>query len=416
MSSSSEESTRAAPGRPSRRWWWLVAALVLPPLVIRGLLLEVYAIQSDSMTPTFRAGDQLLALQPLLDPRDTRRWDVVILDRSVDAGVSEGVDAVIKRVVGLSGELVRILDGDVYAKPVELPGELRLVRKPDEVVMGLLVPVHAADGLVEPWVVLPAAARRDLRQGTRLDGTAEPVRVVYQAAVEDGQLGRPGENAVGDTALELLLGAVEPGPSAGPALLTLTVREGADLFQAQLPLGAAGPATLHHRNAVPDAPVDRVDTLPGLGEGTRVLIWNVDDGVRVFVDDRLVLSHDYAAGERRTPGSELHNDPRIELSGAALVLSQVVVARDLHFTAQGDYGTDPGLGLSPARVPPDGLFVLGDSSTESRDSRYFGPVPKSRLRGRPLALYRPWPRAAWLGPAGTVGARSPGRRLDDARE
>ena len=170
------------------RWWWLAAALILPPVLVRGLLFEVYAIQSRSMTPTFEPGDQLLVLQPGLDGREVQRWDVIILDRAVDADVSEGVDAIIKRVAALPDEWVRIQDGDLYTKAVGETGELRLARKPDEVAGGALVPIHVGAGLEPPWVVRGDEDHDGVGEGTRLDGTAGRAEAVYEAVVRDGQL------------------------------------------------------------------------------------------------------------------------------------------------------------------------------------------------------------------------------------
>ena len=41
----------------------------------------------------------------------------------------------------------------------------------------------------------------------------------------------------------------------------------------------------------------------------------------------------------------------------------------------------------PLVVPPDSLFVLGDNRDASYDSRYWGFVPRSKVRGRPVIIY-----------------------------
>ena len=40
-------------------------------------------------------------------------------------------------------------------------------------------------------------------------------------------------------------------------------------------------------------------------------------------------------------------------------------------------------------VPPDSFFVLGDNSASSKDSRYWGFVPRKNLLGKALVIY--WP-------------------------
>jgi signal peptidase I len=56
---------------------------------------------------------------------------------------------------------------------------------------------------------------------------------------------------------------------------------------------------------------------------------------------------------------------------------------DLEFMGGGVLGANYG----PEVVPPDKLFVLGDNRDNSRDSRYWGFLPRDQVKGRALLIY-----------------------------
>ena len=47
----------------------------------------------------------------------------------------------------------------------------------------------------------------------------------------------------------------------------------------------------------------------------------------------------------------------------------------------------PFTSASVTTVPPGHIFILGDHRDRSNDSRYFGPVPIARVKGKALAIY-----------------------------
>ena len=89
--------------------------------IIAGVLLVIFVVQRDdvygrSMMPTLSSGDVVFTQKIATYFKSYDRGDIVILDGKGMVGYDKD-EYLIKRVIGLPGETVRIADGNVYIKP-----------------------------------------------------------------------------------------------------------------------------------------------------------------------------------------------------------------------------------------------------------------------------------------------------------
>jgi len=119
--------------------------------------------------------------------------------------------------------------------------------------------------------------------------------------------------------------------------------------------------------------------LPGIREpriGDIVVFKSPDDPNKSFIKR-------YIAGGGDT----------VEIKNGKLLVNGKIVEdppafRRVYYYNRGDYGIEG----KPITVPKDSYFVLGDNSASSKDSRYWGFVPKNYLIGKAVLVIMPFNR------------------------
>jgi signal peptidase I len=103
----------------STAWEWTKTILtaVLISMLLRTYVVEARWIPSESMVPTFQVGDRLLVEKISLKTGSFHRGDIVVFDAPQTSGMTE---AMIKRIVGLPGDILRIQNGVLYVNGTPL--------------------------------------------------------------------------------------------------------------------------------------------------------------------------------------------------------------------------------------------------------------------------------------------------------
>lgn len=379
---------------------WGLAALTFGVFALRAFFGDVYRITSDSMLPTLREGEYVFVRFVSSTPR---RGDLVVLERDQRA--------VVKRAVALGGETVLVArSGDLF-----VDGELQR-RGPGAPLVALFDSrVHAIDehfehgaGELDPWSFDGEVGTWEL-DARRIERGRSAGLLRFHPRVRDGYLDEQGERQggahhVGDTALEFEYRLAEPLPPG--ARFRAYLVEQADTFEVSFesPMspepvddaagrGAGGLVAVFHRRAGSVLEeLGRVDLEVDFSTWTRVRFENVDDSLALLLDGEPVWSEAYERNTRHpkdTAGVGLSIGSRAGLGGEGCraVVRELHVWRDFHYTQRGTYAIG-----KPLPLAPDEVFVLGDNSGSSRDSREWGPVAVERIRGR--ASWVVWPPGA----------------------
>ncbi len=397
-------------------------------------------IEPDGKANPSYSGDRIWVSKVPYHLMEPRRWDVIVFRYPEEAETYY-----IKRLVGLPGETVKILHGDIYAKSAD-QADFEIQRKPPEKLRAMMQVVHDNDYVSrelidhdwplrwQPWSKNDSPGDWEPSEDTRsyhTDGSAAgeawmryqhivPPPVNWQAKrwvperPPEAQLitdfyafntrvtrGRPyfdpsmlGLHWVGDLILECELDVESP---RGTVLLDLV--KGGRHFGCAMDV-ATGGAQLSIDGLADWRPAAQT-RLRGPGK-YRVRFANVDEQLVLWIDDKAVdfdgpTTYKHLDNDRPQAPDDLA-PLGIGSRGAAVKVSHLRVLRDIYYIAARTPYADPITDDRSQEVTfellPDQFFVLGDNSPASSDARLWSTqhfVERDLLVGKALFVYWPHP-------------------------
>jgi signal peptidase I len=98
--------------RAAVEWIAIIVGALLVALIIKALLIQAFYIPSESMVPTLKIGDRVLVNKVSYRVHDIHRGDIVVFERP-NGETDPRIKDLIKRVIGLPGDVIEARDGKV---------------------------------------------------------------------------------------------------------------------------------------------------------------------------------------------------------------------------------------------------------------------------------------------------------------
>jgi len=339
---------------------WIVLLLVvgLTIFVLRVFVIAIYRVPTRSMAPALapegELGDQRVLVNSLAYRFGAvERGDIVVFDRPTER------ERFVKRAMGLPGERIRVVDPDLQINGKRLVKERALLDR-------VSVPLFEWDGLEHEGQI--HRTPHPLQDGyLRQDKTILPEPSSRRAAFDVVMSFRV-RVAKKPTTVTV---RIDEG-LASPHFVFLSTQQGR--------ASAASGGRELERDA-------RFLLEPGFWRD--VWITNADRVFRVELDGREACRVSVTGARRRSEGAIVE----IRIEDGEAEFERFVIARDIiHRQA-------PGAGPKQNNewsLGPNEVFLLGDNTDSSVDSRHFGPISTSALRGKVFAVIWPLDRARWI--------------------
>jgi len=350
------------------------------------------------------AGDRLLVDKNVYTLRSPRRWEPAVFRCPSDLS-----KPYVKRVVGLPGEKVQVINGDVYI-------DGRLARKSLVEALETRVPIFdmnfppQPEGWAKRWVVEnklpPDAPDQNSDPGLALAGkellldgtwaTRVPVWIAYkhhryddatqtdkEEMIRDRFIYNGVHSDTGSMAVHDFVAEFEVEVLAGSGQLLCRMWDGADTMIAACPVGQSPPeAQLRHDGFG----IVRTGERKPLEAGGkyRIRMAFVDRRVSFSVNGKQPFSsYDLDAAKTRV---DVTSPVALGVQGINVVIRDLKISRDIYYRSSGRNAIEEAYMLGA-----DEYFMLGDNSANSDDSRSWPipGVPERNFLGKPFLLHQP---------------------------